>query len=76
VHGQTTGKHGLTKLTMARKPPPSPLLYSKYGNPNVILSQDSQMGSLKILEIKTPATLEAHNFFYRPPIEMRAQAKL
>jgi hypothetical protein len=31
-------------------------------HPNVILFRDSQVGILKILEIGTLATLEAHNF--------------
>ncbi len=44
--------------------------------PNVILSQDSQVGSLETLEIRTLATLETHNVLYRPPIEVRCKTKL
>jgi len=33
-------------------------------HPNVILSQDSQVESLQIPEIKTLATLKAHNNFF------------
>jgi hypothetical protein len=33
-------------------------------------------GSLEIPKFGTPATLGAHNFVYRPPIEMRSKAKL
>jgi len=43
---------------------------------NVILSQDSQLGSLKIFEIKTIGTLKACNSLWRPPIEMKFKAKL
>ncbi len=61
-------------------PPPSPLQYFLclvIGlHPNAILSQDSQLGSPKILEIRTPATLEAHDVLFRTPIEVRYEAKL
>jgi hypothetical protein len=43
-------------------------------HPNVILSQDSQVGSPKILKIRTPTTLEAHNFL--PLNEVRFKGKL
>ncbi len=33
---------------------------------DVILSQDSQIGSPAIPEIKSPVTFEAHNFFMKP----------
>jgi len=33
-------------------------------------------GNPEILEIETFATLEAHNFVCRPPIEVRYEAKL
>ncbi len=42
-------------------------------HPNVILSQDSQVGGPKILnipKIRTPTTLEAHNVLFRPQIEV------
>jgi len=45
-------------------------------HPHVILSQDSQVGSFEIPEIGTTATLEAHNFLCKPPIEVRSKTKL
>ncbi len=82
MHGRTTGKHELIRLTTAwtwGKPPPSPLYYSlclaTSPTPKCHLSQDSQIGSPKILEIGTPTTLEAHNFLCWPPIEVRSETK-
>jgi hypothetical protein len=43
---------------------------------NVILSRDSQVKSLEILEIGTLATSEAHNFLCIPPIEVRSKINL
>jgi hypothetical protein len=43
---------------------------------NAILSWDYQIESLEILEIKTLATLEAHNFLCRPLIELRFKKTL
>jgi hypothetical protein len=43
---------------------------------NVILSRNSQVKSLEILEIGTPATLEAHNFLCKPSIEVRSKIDL
>jgi hypothetical protein len=43
---------------------------------NIILFWDFQVGSLKILEIKTPCTLEVHNFLCKPLIEMGSKEKL
>jgi hypothetical protein len=43
---------------------------------NVILSPDTQVGSPKILEIETSATLETHNFLFRLPIKVRSEIKL
>jgi hypothetical protein len=34
------------------------------------------MGSLEILEIGTPATLEAHNFLFKNLIEVKFKEKL
>ncbi len=34
------------------------------------------LGTPKILKIRTPAILEAHNFVYKPLIEVRSIAKL
>jgi len=45
-------------------------------HPNVILSRDSQVANFEILKIRTSTTLEAHNFFYKPPIEVRSKTKL
>jgi hypothetical protein len=77
------GKPGLTRLIIAQtwgKAPPSPLYYSlcmaTWQHPNVILSQDSQVGSPKILEIKLLAILEAHNILCRPLIEVRFKETL
>jgi hypothetical protein len=53
------------------------IIFSMHGlHPNVILFQDSQLGRLEIHEIGTPTTLEAYNFFSKPPIEVRFKAKL
>ncbi len=88
VHGRTTSKHGLTRLTTTQtwgKPPPSPLsifcAWPRNQHPNVILSWDSQMGILKFPKLglmipATPVTSGAHNFVCKPPIEMRSQSKL
>jgi hypothetical protein len=43
---------------------------------NVILSRDFQVGNPEILEIETFATLEAHNFLCKSPIEMWFKTKL
>ncbi len=45
-------------------------------HPNVILSQDSQVGNPEILKIRTLGILEGHNFFIRPPIEVRFKENL
>jgi len=36
----------------------------------------TQVGSLEILEIRTLATLEAHNFFFKPSIGVKFKEKL
>jgi hypothetical protein len=38
--------------------------------------RDSQVGSLKIPKIGTPATLEPHNFLCEPSIEVKSKEKL
>jgi len=47
---------------------------------NVILSPDSQVGlpngRPEIPKIGTFATLDAHNFVCKPPIEMKSKSKL
>jgi hypothetical protein len=77
------GIHEFTRLTTTwiwEKPSPSSLKYylllAMGAAPNIILSRDSKIESLKIVETKTFGTLEAHNFLCRPPIEVRSKAKL
>jgi hypothetical protein len=36
----------------------------------------TQVGSFEILEIGTPTTLEAHNFFFKPSIGVKFKEKL
>jgi hypothetical protein len=43
-------------------------------HPNVILSRDSQVRSLEVLEIGTLATLKAHNFVCKLLIKVRSKA--
>jgi hypothetical protein len=76
------GKHGLTKLTMARTWGNHHLpLYSIIcawpwsQHPNVILPRDSQVGNPKILNWDS-RNLEAHNFVCKPLIEVMFKAKL
>jgi hypothetical protein len=45
-------------------------------HPNVILSWDSQVGNLEIPKIGTLVILEAHNFLWKPLIEVMSKAKL
>jgi hypothetical protein len=45
-------------------------------HPNVILSQDSQVGNVEIFEIDILTILKAHNFFCKPLIDMRSETKL
>jgi hypothetical protein len=58
--------------------PPYSILYAwpQGQHPNVILSQDSQVGSPEILEIGIFAILNANNFLCRPLIEVMSKAKL
>ncbi len=71
------------RLTMVQtwgKPPPPPYIIF-YAQPwgmhqNVILSWDSQVGNLEILEIGTFATLDAHNVLCRPLIEVISETNL
>ncbi len=44
--------------------------------PKCHFSWDSQVGSPEIPKIETHATLEAHNFFCKPLIEVRFKEKL
>jgi hypothetical protein len=80
VHRQAMGKHKFIRFTMARTSgshylPHYSIFYAwPWGlQPNVILSQDSQVGSP---EIGTPVTLEAHNFLCKPLIEISYKEKL
>jgi hypothetical protein len=82
VHGQTTGKHRFTRLTIActwGKPPPSPLYYTLClatgPTPKCHFVLELPNGSPKI-PTRTPATLGAHNFACKPPIDVRSKAKL
>jgi hypothetical protein len=52
------------------------LIGHKGPHPNVILSRDSQVESLKVFKIGIPSTLERHNFLCRPSTEMRSEEKL
>ncbi len=45
-------------------------------HPNVILFWDPEVGGPDIPKIRTPTTLEAHNFLCGPLIEVRSKAKL
>ncbi len=58
--------------------PPYSILYAcPWGlHPNIILSQDFQVGSLEIPKIGISMILEAHNFLCRPLIEMKSKTNL
>jgi len=45
-------------------------------HPKVILCRDSQVESPKILKIETLTTLEGHNFFFKPLIEVKVKENL
>ncbi len=83
VHGRVTGKHGLTRLTMAQswgKPPPSPLQYTLClvtgPTPKCHFVSGFPSGSPEILNVGTFMTLKGHKFVCKPLIEMRSEAKL
>ncbi len=83
MHGLITNKHRLTRLTTAQiweNPPPSPLYYSMCPatGPPPKYHFVPRFPSLnpKIFEIGSLTTLEAHNFFFKPSIEMRSKKKL
>jgi hypothetical protein len=83
VHGQATSKHEFTRFTTAQtweKPPPSPFILLSMPSHKAITQMSFCLRTPKlnpeILEIGTFATLEAHNFVCKPPIEMRSKAKL
>jgi hypothetical protein len=44
--------------------------------PKWCFSQDSEIKSLEIPKIRTPTTLDAHNFLWKPLIEASFQEKL
>jgi hypothetical protein len=69
VHRRATGKHGLTRLTTERnwgKPSPFPLYYSLClamgPTPKCHFVPRFLSWNLEIFEIRTPTTLEEHNF--------------
>jgi len=74
------GKHEFTRFIKAQtwgKTPPSPLYYSLCLATGLAPKCHFVSGFpswnpviLEIFEIKTPTTLEADNFFFRPLIEM------
>jgi hypothetical protein len=83
VHGRTTGKHRLIILTTTwtwGKPPPSPLHYSLClamgPTPKCHFVPGLPSGSPEIPKIGTLATLDAHNFVWKPSIEVRSKTKL
>ncbi len=83
VHGQATGKHRLIRFTTAQiwgKPQPSPLSYTlclaRDQHPNVHFVPRLPNWSPEIPKIRTPVTLETHNFVCKPLIEMMYKKKL
>jgi hypothetical protein len=67
VHGRATGIHGLTIFTTiwtwgSHHLPPYSIIYAwpQGLHPNVILPWDSQVESLKIPKITTPATFHVN----------------
>ncbi len=84
VHGRTTNIHKLTRFIIvhiwggSHHLPPYSILYDQPRglHPNVILFRDSQVGNPKILKIGTISTLEGHNFFFKPVIEVMLKEKL
>ncbi len=87
MHRRATSKCRFTRLTIdspllelggSHHLPPYSIFYAWPWDlhPNVILSWDSQVGSFEILEIGTLAILEAHNFLFKPLIEVRYEVKL
>ncbi len=83
VHGRAMGKHKLTRFTMTwtcRKPPPSPLQYimclTTRPTPKCHFLSRLPSGSPEIPKIGTPMTLGAHNFVFRPLIEIRFEVRL
>jgi hypothetical protein len=76
-------KHEFTRFTMAwtwGKPPPSPLQYTlclvTRPTPKCHFVLELPLGSPEIFKVGTFATLGAHNFMYRPSIEMRFKENL
>jgi hypothetical protein len=83
MHRQATNKHRLIRLTMARtwgKPSPSPLYYTMClatrPTPKCHFVPRLPSGSPEIPKIRTPITLEAHNFVCKPLIEVRFKEKM
>ncbi len=83
VHRQATGKHKLTRFTMAQtwgKPPPSPLQYilcmATRPTPKCHFVLGLPSGSPKIPKVGTLTTLGAHNFVCKPLTEVKSEVKL
>jgi len=77
------GKHELTRLATTRtwgKPSPSPLIvFFVLGNgANAKCDFVSKLpnGGPEIPKTKTPSTLAAYNFVYKPLIELRKKSKV
>jgi len=52
------------------------IIFTMGTTPKCHFSRDSQVRSPKIFEIGIPVTLDTHNFFYKPSIEVKSQEKL
>ncbi len=80
VHGQATNSQDSPqpKLGGSHHLPPYNILcaWPWYQYPNVIMSQDSQMGVLKFPKLGLPRLWKSITFVCKPPIEMRSKAKL
>jgi len=83
MHGRATSIHELTRSSQPRLKgsyhfPPYNILYvwPHDLHANVILFRNSKVMSSEIFEIRTLATLEAHNFLCKPSIEVRLKTKL
>jgi hypothetical protein len=79
MHELTTGKHGLTRLTMAQtwgEATTFPLIVFFVTSHRANTQMSFCPKNPKILKIGIPATLEAHNFVCRPLIEKRFKENL
>ncbi len=83
MHERAMSKYRPTRLTTTQtwgKPPPSPLQYflclATGPTPKCHFVPRLSRWSLAIPKIGTFATLEAHNFVCKPPIEMKSKTKV